>query len=776
MSASNVVSKACYAVDSGLRTTAPPKYSITRGEDDTLQWDPPTGSRELANALSYHYPMENGLQEKMQRAVLDFFEAEIVAGEPSSNQSEQLNGSVNPKAPDSATNTEKAATNSQKPREKSAPSSQKGHGQETRGVWDIRTGESVKSSWRMRPLSPGRRKEVAENRGNACERHRKSKTRVSYRTLCSAHRFSHTLQCDPTRCRDNKLYPGKSINPTSAKSNSDRKRDREDESSQDESQAPLIDSPSTITNCEDRALDTVKGSSSLSLSSSKSATQSGDGQTPSDQEDYNDHHSYLSFEFVGERRPTSFVSYSEDCNPSKRMRFDGDQDLTKDLPNTLIASMIFDNVPGNEMLFPWTMNPIVDLDPSLGIMGQSSCEFRREKICPSVQETFGGAKVDWIEALMASDMPPLDLDWSLNPNADLFSPVNGMYDGQSAVEWESHGLQRAPAPVWPIEPFNEPQVAASVLGTSPFHGGSGGKELFDSCDLSSMDDLLGDDQYLNVSASFDSPEPQEVSPRADEMGIEDTPKEQKASQRKSFKPLVPSSSVGLSIVSQTQEIQILRNAIPSPPLTWTEEEAVSRVSELSDSSQAQLQSYSYAPAGALFRPIAAESAQERAVHAPAPSPLLPPGATSLYPDDKKLPGMRIASADALDTPTKRRNHICLAGFRRKRAALTLTSHRRTYIQDLSALLQESGIRVIALLQQHYPNPLLQKDMPSSIDIIIFGASKDILSPLSGRLQGQLKDRASRVRSFTLPGTPICIASRVFLSISPPHIKYLEPHR
>lgn len=76
MSTSLVDGKDGSTIDSGSRTRAPPKYSISRDKDGALQLDPPIGSRELANALSYHYPMVNGLQEKIQSAMLDFFEAE----------------------------------------------------------------------------------------------------------------------------------------------------------------------------------------------------------------------------------------------------------------------------------------------------------------------------------------------------------------------------------------------------------------------------------------------------------------------------------------------------------------------------------------------------------------------------------------------------------------------------------------------------------------------------------------------------------------------------
>lgn len=52
------------------------EYRIIRGPDLSLQFDPPTGSLELANALSYKYPLEPDLKSKMQRAILDHLTGE----------------------------------------------------------------------------------------------------------------------------------------------------------------------------------------------------------------------------------------------------------------------------------------------------------------------------------------------------------------------------------------------------------------------------------------------------------------------------------------------------------------------------------------------------------------------------------------------------------------------------------------------------------------------------------------------------------------------------
>lgn len=53
----------------------PPEYEISYGEDHTLQWDPPAGSKELAVALSYHFPMGD-LESKMRAATKGFLKAE----------------------------------------------------------------------------------------------------------------------------------------------------------------------------------------------------------------------------------------------------------------------------------------------------------------------------------------------------------------------------------------------------------------------------------------------------------------------------------------------------------------------------------------------------------------------------------------------------------------------------------------------------------------------------------------------------------------------------
>jgi hypothetical protein len=53
-----------------------PTYTITRRADLSLQFQPPVGSRELANALSIKYPFAESLQKQFDHAILDYIASE----------------------------------------------------------------------------------------------------------------------------------------------------------------------------------------------------------------------------------------------------------------------------------------------------------------------------------------------------------------------------------------------------------------------------------------------------------------------------------------------------------------------------------------------------------------------------------------------------------------------------------------------------------------------------------------------------------------------------
>jgi hypothetical protein len=53
-----------------------PTYTITRRADFSLQFQPPVGSRELANALSIKYPFAESLRKQIDLAILDYIASE----------------------------------------------------------------------------------------------------------------------------------------------------------------------------------------------------------------------------------------------------------------------------------------------------------------------------------------------------------------------------------------------------------------------------------------------------------------------------------------------------------------------------------------------------------------------------------------------------------------------------------------------------------------------------------------------------------------------------
>jgi hypothetical protein len=53
-----------------------PTYTITRRADLSLQFQPPVGSRELANALGIKYPFVESLQKQINYAILDYIASE----------------------------------------------------------------------------------------------------------------------------------------------------------------------------------------------------------------------------------------------------------------------------------------------------------------------------------------------------------------------------------------------------------------------------------------------------------------------------------------------------------------------------------------------------------------------------------------------------------------------------------------------------------------------------------------------------------------------------
>lgn len=65
----------------------PPVYTIYSGSDHVLQFDPPVGSKELAVAMSYHFPGEGSLDAMMRAAVKKHLREERRSRESSKSDS-----------------------------------------------------------------------------------------------------------------------------------------------------------------------------------------------------------------------------------------------------------------------------------------------------------------------------------------------------------------------------------------------------------------------------------------------------------------------------------------------------------------------------------------------------------------------------------------------------------------------------------------------------------------------------------------------------------------
>lgn len=196
----------------------PLRYSLTRAQDLSLQWEPPVGSTALADALSYHYPFEKSMLGKMQKATDDFLNQQKRAEDLESAYNANaaaLNGhfplptTLREAAHFSTTHINTTAAPHQHPldQEHNMPAPKLEPADPTEGntttAWHVLTGLPAKTRGRKGPLNPKKRKRIAENRGNTCANHKKSKTLVSRLYLC--HAVPQMLLADqtptPVRCR-----------------------------------------------------------------------------------------------------------------------------------------------------------------------------------------------------------------------------------------------------------------------------------------------------------------------------------------------------------------------------------------------------------------------------------------------------------------------------------------------------------------------------------------------------------------------------------------------
>lgn len=190
-----------------------PTYQITRAADLTLIYDPPIGSQELSDALSCHYPFLRGLQQKLQQASIDFLKSEksritkptLDLATPTSNSptrtaelslspSTRYGASSLPSPSHPASHTSQVVQPIISAKDRSLKSRHRPVISEQPIPWDAKTGKAAvrKPRGRTGGLEASERQRVAKNRGSACEKHRKSRTKVCFANKLS---FPLVLSC-----------------------------------------------------------------------------------------------------------------------------------------------------------------------------------------------------------------------------------------------------------------------------------------------------------------------------------------------------------------------------------------------------------------------------------------------------------------------------------------------------------------------------------------------------------------------------------------------------
>jgi len=152
-----------------VSTTQALTYSISRRHDLSLVFEPPVGSRALANALSLKYPFEGGLENQMKRAMLDF-----INSEPSiAKSAPAISGKSNLML------SSEGGTDLAHPPAQSLLVAATSGAKSGSGVWDVKTGQPVEKKRKKSRYEEAKRRKVAEVRKKkACDYHRKKKTEV----------------------------------------------------------------------------------------------------------------------------------------------------------------------------------------------------------------------------------------------------------------------------------------------------------------------------------------------------------------------------------------------------------------------------------------------------------------------------------------------------------------------------------------------------------------------------------------------------------------------
>jgi hypothetical protein len=205
----------------------PPSYAIRVAPDKSLQWDPPADSEELAIALSYHFPLPQTLEAKMQAATQKWLHdrrsryatttsLERTQTKARRNAGQNVYGQIqvlaDPERPlprlrhpkgnvssirsynsrDEVTNC--VASPPHPPNGNARNSRPEGSNQQPSGPsrhpdkpclisWKVETGDNSHRVPKKRRYLEDERLRVAKNRGNACEDHRRRRQKVCFSIL-----------------------------------------------------------------------------------------------------------------------------------------------------------------------------------------------------------------------------------------------------------------------------------------------------------------------------------------------------------------------------------------------------------------------------------------------------------------------------------------------------------------------------------------------------------------------------------------------------------------
>ncbi len=161
-------------------STPIPSYSISRIADLSLQFDPPVGSLELANALSLRFPLENSLSDQIRCALLQYIELEKTSA------TSLRSANMQPEENTPTFNLESIVS--------SVPKSSSSSAQPVppANLWDVTTGMPKQQKRKKTKYEPTKRRKVATVRKHgACPFHRAKKIEV-WQLPKRAHKFSNS--------------------------------------------------------------------------------------------------------------------------------------------------------------------------------------------------------------------------------------------------------------------------------------------------------------------------------------------------------------------------------------------------------------------------------------------------------------------------------------------------------------------------------------------------------------------------------------------------------